>query len=164
MSTADSRIQCSAGNTRWCYSISIDDPHLCSAKSFGRLLARALNVVSCPVVTMNGLQIVPGVPLALQGNSGGGPIHTVEELLDELPSLVQFVEGEFFFFSTSQVAEDANQRVEFRDKMERAEFFLNVSDNMTFGVITRSLELACSLLRDDWPARLEKYEFATAFR
>jgi hypothetical protein len=150
-----------AGGGKW-YGVTIEDPELTSAASFRRLVARASKFVECGAVTMNRLEIVPGIPPAMEGNNDRWPILTVDALDVTLRSLTQFVWGDFFFFSDLEAAQKADQRESFYQMMDSAGLVLTIliKDNTSYAVLTKSLALVCDLLTDDWPVMVIKDELS----
>ncbi len=156
MDATNARSCATADSNKWHFFITIVDPEVCSASSFGRLVTRALKYVPCPFVTMTGLQVIPGVPAEMQAASGRWPLLTIDALHAVLPSLVQFVEGEFFFLSRPELTQDEDKLVSLLEMRDRSELSISIHDNTCFGVVTRSPEVACDLLKGERPMLIEK--------
>lgn len=157
MDGAAGQVPSPARGGKW-YGVTIQDPELTSAASFRRLMGRASKFIEFSAVTMDGLEIVPGIPSELEENHDRLPISTVDALDVALCSLTQLVWGDFFFFSGLEFAKGSDKRQPFYEMMESGGLVLGISvqDNTAYDILTKSLELVCDLLTDDWPVMVIK--------
>ena len=162
MNSASSQVPAPAGDAKW-YFVTIRDPELTRAASFSGLIARASKFVACAAVTMDQLEVVPGIPPEMQGHGDRWPTLTVDALYESLRSLTQFVWGDFFFFSSVEAADKADKRQSLLQMIDSSELTIRISDNMAYDVFTKSFPLVCDLLTDDWPAIVIKDELSRIF-
>ena len=84
-------------------------------------------------------------------------------LLQLLPTIVQFVSADFFFFSGVDAADSMSDQATLFEMVNASQFAIRIDDNTTVVVMTRSLDLVCELLKSDRPLLLEKGDLAAMF-
>jgi hypothetical protein len=140
------------------YYLTIDDPDLLSGKSFHRLISRAIKLIPCSEIMMDGLQVVSATPPRVQASDGKWPVLSPDELQEFMLSLTQVVWGTFYFFSHRGDARDANRHGSFQELVESTAFTICAHDNTWYEVYCRSTELVCDLVADNWRIKLLKDE------
>ena len=85
-------------------------------------------------------------------------ILTVGAIEQLLPSITQFIDARFYFFSSLEAVEELYEQKDESLLLKQAQFMASVVDNSFLVFFTRSLEVVCDFLGDDWPVDLRKDE------